>query len=80
MDFYLESEINVPLDNVAGSSIYFGAKHLMAYAQLCLIADEMERWGQNIILSLVFNLVTSIGVVHIYYIYSIYIYIYFRKI
>ena len=43
MDYYLESEINVPLDNVAGGSVYFGAKHLMAYAQLCLIAEERGR-------------------------------------
>ncbi len=38
----------MPLDNVAGSSVYFGAKNLMAYAQLCLIADEMERRAKHI--------------------------------
>ena len=48
MDYYLESEINVPLDNVAGPSVYFGAKHLMAYAQLCLIAEETGRWGETV--------------------------------
>ena len=48
VDYYLESEINVPLDNVAGPSVYFGAKHLMAYAQLCLIAEETGRWGETV--------------------------------
>eukprot|EP00752_Nemacystus_decipiens_P007462 g6667.t1 len=43
IEYYLEQEIPVPLDNVAGSSVYFGAKNLMAYAQLCLIAEEMGR-------------------------------------
>lgn len=43
IEYYLAIEIAVPLDNVAGSSVYFGAKNLMAYAQLCLIAAEMER-------------------------------------
>ena len=44
----MESEINVPLDNFAGDSVYFGAKHLMAYAQLCLIAEETGRWGETV--------------------------------
>ena len=48
MNYYLESEINVPLDNFAGDSVYFGAKHLMAYAQLCLIAEETGRWGETV--------------------------------
>ncbi|CAM9191796.1 unnamed protein product, partial [Hapterophycus canaliculatus] len=43
IEYYLESEIAAPLDNVAGSSVYFGAKNLMAYAQLCLVAEEMGR-------------------------------------
>lgn len=43
IEYYLEREIYVPLDNVAGSSVYFGAKNLMAYAQLCLVADELAR-------------------------------------
>lgn len=43
IEYYLEREIYVPLDNVAGSSVYFGAKNLMAYAQLCLVADELGR-------------------------------------
>lgn len=43
VEYYLEREIPVPLDNVAGSSVYFGGKHLMAYAQLCLVAEEMGR-------------------------------------
>ncbi|CAM9110958.1 unnamed protein product [Scytosiphon promiscuus] len=43
--YYLEAEIPVPLvrDTVAGGSVYFGAKHLMAYAQLCLVAAELGR-------------------------------------
>ncbi|CBN76107.1 Endo-1,3-beta-glucanase, family GH81 [Ectocarpus siliculosus] len=43
IEYYLEEEISVPLDNVAGSSVYFGGKNLMAYAQLCLVADEIGR-------------------------------------
>lgn len=45
INYYLESEIPRTLDDesVAGGSIYFGAKHLMAYAQLCLIAEELGR-------------------------------------
>lgn len=45
INYYLESEIPRTLRNesVAGGSIYFGAKHLMAYAQLCLVADELGR-------------------------------------
>ncbi|CAM9161037.1 unnamed protein product, partial [Hapterophycus canaliculatus] len=43
--YYLEAEIPVPFirDTVAGGSVYFGAKHLMAYAQLCLVAAELGR-------------------------------------
>ena len=41
--FHLEEEINQQLDNVAGVSVYFGGKNLMAYAQLCLIAEEIGR-------------------------------------
>ncbi|CAM9234020.1 unnamed protein product [Sphacelaria rigidula] len=40
--YYLEREISATLDNYAGSSVYFGGKNLMAYAQLCLIADELN--------------------------------------
>lgn len=45
INFYLESEIPRTLadESVAGGSIYFGAKHLMAYTQLCLIANELGR-------------------------------------
>lgn len=44
--YYLEAEIPVPFvrDTVAGGSIYFGAKHVMAYAQLCLVAAELGRY------------------------------------
>ena len=41
--FHLEEEINQQLDNVAGVSVYFGGKNLMAYAQLCLTAEEIGR-------------------------------------
>ncbi|CAM9375193.1 unnamed protein product [Ectocarpus sp. 8 AP-2014] len=43
--YYLEAEIAVPLntEEVAGGSVYFGAKHLMAYSQLCLVAAELGR-------------------------------------
>lgn len=43
IEFYLESEIADELENVAGTSVYFGAKNLMAYAQLCLVASEIGR-------------------------------------
>ena len=43
INHFLEEEISQPLDNVAGVSVYFGAKNLMAYAQLCLIAGEVGR-------------------------------------
>eukprot|EP00903_Cladosiphon_okamuranus_P008293 g7980.t1 len=43
IEYYLEEEIPVPLDNVAEGSVYFGAKNLMAYAQLCLVANELGR-------------------------------------
>eukprot|EP00752_Nemacystus_decipiens_P012462 g11038.t2 len=45
INFYLEAEIPRSLDDgsVAGGSIYFGGKHLMAYAQLCLVAEELGR-------------------------------------
>lgn len=43
IEFYLEKEISQTLNNVAGSSVYFGAKNLMAYAQLCLIAGQIGR-------------------------------------
>lgn len=29
---------------VAGWSVYFGAKNLMAYAQLCLVAEAIGRF------------------------------------
>ena len=48
IEYYLEKEIPVPLDNVAESSVYFGAKNLMAYAQLCLVAQEMGRQGKGV--------------------------------
>lgn len=35
------------LNDVAGTSVYLGAKNLMAYAQLCLIAEEIERWAET---------------------------------
>lgn len=41
--FYLERELATELDNYAGSSVYFGGKNLMAYAQLCLVAAEIGR-------------------------------------
>ncbi|CAM9159945.1 unnamed protein product [Ectocarpus fasciculatus] len=43
--YYLEAEIAVPLitEEVAGGSVYFGAKYLMAYSQLCLVAAELGR-------------------------------------
>jgi len=45
INYYLDTEIPVSLEkaSVAGSSIYFGGKHLMAYASLCLVAAEFER-------------------------------------
>ncbi|CAM9504804.1 unnamed protein product, partial [Ectocarpus fasciculatus] len=45
IEHHLEEEIEKPLylAAVAGSSVYFGAKNLMAYAQLCLIAEEIGR-------------------------------------
>ncbi|CAN0416063.1 unnamed protein product, partial [Ascophyllum nodosum] len=43
INYYLEKEIFQELHNVAGASVYFGAKNLMAYAQLCLIAGEIGR-------------------------------------
>ena len=43
IEYYLESEIADSLDNVAGTSVYFGAKNLMAYAQLCLVASQIGR-------------------------------------
>ena len=43
IEYYLESEIAASLDNVAGTSVYFGAKNLMAYAQLCLVASQIGR-------------------------------------
>ncbi|CAM9216242.1 unnamed protein product [Ascophyllum nodosum] len=43
IEFYLEREISQPLVNVAGASVYFGAKNMMAYAQMCLVADEIGR-------------------------------------
>lgn len=48
IEYYLEEEISVPLDNVAGSSVYFGGKNLMAYAQLCLVADEIGRQANGV--------------------------------
>lgn len=45
IEHHLEKEIPVPLDNVAEGSVYFGAKNLMAYAQLCLVARELGRQG-----------------------------------
>ncbi|CAN0065398.1 unnamed protein product, partial [Ectocarpus sp. 6 AP-2014] len=43
--YYLEAEIAIPLnkEEVAGGSVYFGAKYLMAYSQLCLVAAELGR-------------------------------------
>lgn len=45
IEHHLELEIQKPLyiDAVAGWSVYFGAKNLMAYAQLCLVAEEIGR-------------------------------------
>ncbi|CAM9212408.1 unnamed protein product, partial [Ectocarpus sp. 12 AP-2014] len=45
INYYLEAEIAVPLntEEVAGGSVYFGAKHLMAYSQLCLVAAQLGR-------------------------------------
>ncbi|CAM9422577.1 unnamed protein product [Discosporangium mesarthrocarpum] len=43
VEYHLEKEIIAPLDDTTGSSVYFGGKHMMAYAQLCLIATEMGR-------------------------------------
>eukprot|EP00903_Cladosiphon_okamuranus_P021661 g19915.t1 len=45
IEHHLELEIEKPLyiDAVAGWSVYFGAKNLMAYAQLCLVAEEIGR-------------------------------------
>lgn len=42
--YYLEKEIALSPQNIAGESVYFGAKHLMAYAQLCLVASELTRF------------------------------------
>lgn len=42
--YYLERELAQDLDNYAGSSVYFGGKNLMAYAQLCLVASEIGRY------------------------------------
>lgn len=47
IEYYLEAEIMATLDNFAGGSIYFGSKNLMAYAQLCLIAEEVERYADD---------------------------------
>lgn len=49
IEHYLEIEIDVTLDlnDVAGTSVYVGAKHLMAYAQLCLVAAEIGRWERS---------------------------------
>ena len=41
--YYLEQEIALSPQSIAGESVYFGAKHLMAYAQLCLVASELAR-------------------------------------
>eukprot|EP00904_Undaria_pinnatifida_P011661 jgi/Undpi1/7625/HiC_scaffold_23.g10098.m1 len=43
IEYYLELEIADKLENVAGTSVYFGAKNLMAYAQLCLVASQIGR-------------------------------------
>ena len=45
IEHHLEEEIEQPLyiDVVAGWSVYFGAKNLMAYAQLCLVAEAIGR-------------------------------------
>ncbi|CAN0304217.1 unnamed protein product [Ascophyllum nodosum] len=42
--YYLEQEIALSPQSIAGESVYFGAKHLMAYAQLCLVASELARY------------------------------------
>ncbi|CAM9319222.1 unnamed protein product [Choristocarpus tenellus] len=42
IEYFLTQEITETLDNFAGESIYFGGKHLMAYAQLCLVAEELS--------------------------------------
>lgn len=46
IEHHLAEEIQKPLylDAVAGWSVYFGAKNLMAYAQLCLVAEEIGRY------------------------------------
>ena len=49
IEHFLEIEIDVALDlnDVAGTSVYVGAKNLMAYAQLCLVAEEIGRWAET---------------------------------
>ena len=45
IEHYLQEEIAAPpaQESVAGSSVAVGAKNLMAYAQLCLVAEEVGR-------------------------------------
>ena len=45
IEHYLQEEIAAPpeQESVAGYSVAVGAKNLMAYAQLCLVAKEIGR-------------------------------------
>lgn len=43
IEFFLEREIMQPLVYTDGPSVYFGGKNIMAYAEMCLVANELGR-------------------------------------